>query len=50
MQSMVLITWASIISKEQDRAFDNFKFHVDDQLKVNLQFFDHFSANNALWS
>lgn len=44
---MVLITWASIISKEQDKVLGNFKFHVDDPLKANLQFFDHFSANNV---
>lgn len=44
MQSMLLITWASIISKEQDRVLGNFKFHVDNPLKANLQFFDHFSA------
>lgn len=47
MQSMMLITWASITLKEQDRVLGNFKFHVDDPLKGNLQFFDYFSAKKC---
>lgn len=50
MQSMMLITWASKMSKEQDKLLCDFKLHVDDPLEADPQFFGHSSRDNVLSS
>lgn len=50
MQSMLLITWASNMSKEQDKLLCDFKVHVDDPLEADPQFCGHSSRDTVLSS